>query len=124
MSNEKIDSMLFQLRHFPGFGEVVSLTVAPPITYAVVRLGGLYGVGVMKCMKEDEFDRDFGIRNAIRRALKNILEQRELNDHMIELERYNIRVTYDEHDLLRDDPFLKGLLNVWRDIRRTGIQDS
>jgi hypothetical protein len=109
MSNRKIDDMMLQLT---TFGEVVELIVAPPITYAVVKLGQLYGVGVMKCMKEDEFDRDFGIRNALRKAVRDIIRQRELNSYMVKFDNYNLEIAYDKHDLLRDDPYLEGVTNA------------
>ena len=100
MSNKKIDALE---EEFHIFGEIVHLVVSPPETYIVIRIDHLYGVGKMTCMPGDEFERSFGITNALRKALKHIYDQRKASSV---LSKPHCRVEYDKHDLLRDYPML------------------
>ncbi len=72
--NKKVDALL---EDFMDNGEFVSVIIEEPISYVAIRLGDLVGVGMMRCMPGDTFDRHFGYSNALRKALKDICEQRE-----------------------------------------------
>ena len=72
--NKKVDALL---EDFMDNGEFVSVIIEEPISYVAIRLGHLVGVGMMRCMPGDTFDRHFGYSNALRKALKDICEQRE-----------------------------------------------
>lgn len=72
--NKKVDALL---EDFMDNGEFVSVIIEEPISYVAIKLGDLVGVGMMRCMPGDTFDRHFGYSNALRKALKDIYEQRE-----------------------------------------------
>lgn len=72
--NKKVDALL---EDFVDNGEFVSIIIEKPISYIAITLDGLVGVGMMRCMPGDTFDHHFGYSNALRKALKDICEQRE-----------------------------------------------
>jgi len=75
MSNKRIDALL---EEFYDRGRVVYQVVSPPVTYLVVELDYLIGTGYMVCIPEDEFSAGYGLKNALRKAMKNIYEQRRV----------------------------------------------
>jgi len=95
--NKKVDALL---EDFMDNGEFVSVIIEEPISYVAIRLGHLVGVGMMRCMPGDTFDRHFGYSNALRKALKDICEQRE-----------KIERTRREHEKVekRDTEYIKSL---------------
>jgi len=74
MSNKRIDKLM---KEFLEKGQTIDAISAPPLTYVVIALGDLVGVGYMRCRADEEFNFDNGMLNALRRALKHIHEQRK-----------------------------------------------
>lgn len=95
--NKKVDALL---EDFFDNGEFISIIIEKPISYIAITLDGLVGVGMMRCMPSDTFDRHFGYSNALRKALKDICEQRE-----------KIERTKREHEKAekRDTEYIKSL---------------
>jgi len=74
MSNKRIDKLM---KEFLESGQTIDAISAPPLTYVVVALGDLVGVGYMRCRADEAFSFDNGMVSALRRALKHIDEQRK-----------------------------------------------
>lgn len=72
--NKKVDKLM---EEFEQRGKFVSISIEAPISYIAIKIDDLVGVGMMRCMPTDEFNCQLGFFGALRKALKDIYEQRE-----------------------------------------------
>ena len=106
MSNKRIDKLE---KKFFECGEIVDAFVAPPLTYVVIRIGQCVGVGMMRCAPDEDFSASFGLKNALRQALKHVAAQTEFVKTLL---HENIAVTHDMSNVKTADVWDSLLENV------------